>query len=306
MAKPFKKLSGPLVFLALAFFLSAPVFFPREARADQGGEAAGQAMKQPPGPVPVFDRKNPQARGVVAAFKNYPAGEIDQDRLIKKMREYGLEKTEELPFFKSWVFEWRGLRPESEAQKVCKELSGAAFLESCDPDLLAGPAGAVIRRKKKLPAKEKALYDRRPEPPAPKGGIHLNPPKTRLSETGNVKSCNIVPSQLRGRYEYKGLSDYWAQEKIGSDLMKEELKNAPRPKKHLVSVWDSPYSQRHDVGVKNLISGSGRQAVLPPLDNKNMTKFKTPYYSDYLRTASHFHRAAREKCPAFRRDGPDR
>ncbi len=298
-----RRAAAPALFFAACFAL--PPFFPLAA-ADPSRGAAAPALEPPSSPVPVFDRKNPQARGVVAAFKSYPASEIDQDRLIKKLREYGLEKTEDFPLFKSWVFSWRGWRPGGEAQKICEDLSGMAFLEGCDPDLLAGPATGLIRKKVKKKA-DRAIERAAGPQTAPKGGVQLDPPKIRFSETGNVKTCNIVPSQLSGRYEYAGLSDYWAQEMIGSDLMKEELKKAPPPKKHLVSVWDTPFKWRHDMGVKNILSGRGRQAALPPLKNNNMTVFNSTYItSSYMRNASHLHGAARKTCRAVERGGGGR
>ena len=136
---------------ALFFFclcLSSP-YFSAEAGAEKSAASADQSLEWllKIGPVPEFDRKNPQARGVVVAFKQYPASEIDQDRLIKKMKGWGLEKSEEFPLFKSWVFKWEGWRAGSEAQKICEDLSGTVFLEDCDPDLLTGPATGLIRKK---------------------------------------------------------------------------------------------------------------------------------------------------------------
>ncbi len=47
---------------------------------------------------------------------------------------------------------------------------------------------------------------------------------------------------------------------IGADLLKEKLTSSAR--KHFIAVFDTFY-MGHDVAVKNLISGEGRQAVLP-------------------------------------------
>ena len=63
------------------------------------------------------------------------------------------------------------------------------------------------------------------------------------------------------------LPTYWAQEMIGADLLREKLKKAKPVEKHLVAVFDSP-KRNHDVKVRNLISGEGKQAVLPELGNR--------------------------------------
>ena len=72
------------------------------------------------------------------------------------------------------------------------------------------------------------------------------------------------------------LSDYWAQELIGSDLLREELEKVPAPeKKNYIAVFDSRQGNHaqndldsHSIKVKNLISDEGVHAVLPELKNQ--------------------------------------
>ena len=92
-------------------------------------------------------------------------------------------------------------------------------------------------------------------------------PQTEIDpdSRGDLKSCNIVFSQA-GLFEDR-LSDYWAQELIGADLLREELEKAPPIEKHLVEVFDSP-TRNHDIGVRNLISDEGQNAVFPELGDK--------------------------------------
>ena len=102
------------------------------------------------------------------------------------------------------------------------------------------------------------------------------------SARGNLRNCNIVSSQV-GLFEGK-LSDYWAQEMIGVDLLREELSQVPPPDKNLVEVFDSP-ERNHDVKVRNMISDEGQNAVLPELgDNVGITR--TVYTADMLRNAN--------------------
>ena len=93
------------------------------------------------------------------------------------------------------------------------------------------------------------------------------PPLAGSEIVGSSVSSNseLLPSP---QFEVTGgeLSDYWAQERVGTDLLKQELEKAPPVKKHLVAVFDTPRQNRHDISVKNLISDKGRHSVLPEID----------------------------------------
>lgn len=99
---------------------------------------------------------------------------------------------------------------------------------------------------------------------------------------GNLRSCNIVPAQANF---FEGqLSDYWGQELIGADLLKEELEKTDVPDKHLVEVFDSK-KRNHDKKVRNLIADEGKNSVLPEIgDNAGITNVL--YTSDILREAN--------------------
>ena len=72
------------------------------------------------------------------------------------------------------------------------------------------------------------------------------------------------------------LSDYWAQELIGSDLLKEELKNTPPFKRsNWIVVFDAQTID-HNIHVKNLISDEGSHSVLPELEGKKLFIFLKP------------------------------
>ena len=83
----------------------------------------------------------------------------------------------------------------------------------------------------------------------------------------NLRTCNII-SHKRDLMEGE-LSDYWAQELIGSDLMREELKKTAlaTKKENWIAVFDSEEND-HNIAVKNLISDEGPHAVLPELEKK--------------------------------------
>ena len=211
--------------------------------------------------TPEFDKKSPKAKGIILSFRRWP-GNAEQKRLIKKGSTKGLSKREEFPAFKVWVLEWSEWKSGKTAQQTCAQFSNLSFLKYCEPDYLLGPAQS---------ANERLAPD-----------VRLSEPLTEFSrtETGNVRTCNIIPSQLE--LQQGKLSDYWAQEMIGSDLAREELKRAPAVGKNLVAVFDFPNQNEHDAKVRNLISGEGRHAVLPAMGDK-MTSFDGSLASNYLR-----------------------
>ena len=84
----------------------------------------------------------------------------------------------------------------------------------------------------------------------------------------NIRTCGIVPSDLN--FMNGKLSDTWAQELIGSDLLKEELKEIPAPSStNFITVMDDFIEgQEHGPQVRNLISGENPYAVLPELADR--------------------------------------
>ena len=245
-------------------------------------------------PVPDFDRENPQTKGVIVYFHHWP-NEKETELLLKKTTKFGLKKTREIKMFKALVFEWPQWKKGEEALEVCKGLSDLSFLEYCEPEYFTGPATGYIRKKIEKKAHKKMQKTQGPTT-EPKGDLTLSPEETIPSDqSGDVRSCKIFSANA-GLFQGE-LSDYWAQELIGSDLLKKELKNAPPVKKNLVAVFDTPYSNRHDMGVKNLISDEGKHAVLPEIGN-SMTNFNVALSSYYLDHSRRLLGTANKKCKA--------
>ena len=102
----------------------------------------------------------------------------------------------------------------------------------------------------------------------------------QFKSENSLKSCRILTS--KHRLKQGRLSDYWAQEMIGADLLKELLKKAPPlpPDFHFVSVWDTEFkTAQHGDFVKNLITDSGPHSLLPPLLEKQLSFF--PVWARY-------------------------
>ena len=134
-------------------------------------------------------------------------------------------------------------------------------------------------REKWLENREKWLEEVKSRAPkSPKDEKPEEPPKDEKPETPtepetvDLRSCNILSSNFNlNKYspylkERQGsLSDYWAQEMVGADLLKKEIQKAPAVKKHLVELFDSHAQNKHDYKVRNIISDEGKHSVLPEL-----------------------------------------
>ena len=87
----------------------------------------------------------------------------------------------------------------------------------------------------------------------------------------NIKTCDIVSHKRK--LKEGSLSDYWAQELIGSDLLREELEKIPAPNiENWIGIFDTELGNHddHNIGVKNLISDKAMHAVLPELKERKI------------------------------------
>ena len=96
-----------------------------------------------PEPLPEFDPENPQAIGIILGFHRWPE-DAEQKIILEKTREAGLTKTDEIPRFKIWLFQWGEWRKAAEAEKFCHSLLDLSSLEYCEPDSLLGPATGSV------------------------------------------------------------------------------------------------------------------------------------------------------------------
>lgn len=92
--------------------------------------------------VPMLDRENPQAGGIILSFHHWP-DEDETAAILQKTTAAGLNKVREIERFKAWVFEWPELQEGREAQEVCDSLPELFSLAYCEPDYVLGPAESV-------------------------------------------------------------------------------------------------------------------------------------------------------------------
>ncbi len=251
------------------------------------------------------------AKGLIIAFKVWPLSEIDKSALLKKTKALGLEEKISYSRFKTYIFEWEGWREKSQAERACESFLNFPGLDYCEPNILQKPQMGKIRRrndqkahrqtlKRRAEINEKELGTKKEEP---KSDIKLNPQETFSdTESGDVRTCKIISSELK--LQGGELSDYWAQEMIGSDLMREELKLHPPVKKHLVGVFDTAHhSSRHDLASKHIISGEGKQAVLPPIGN-SITNFDVTLGGYSLGHSEYLLKTSENRCKHLKSKKP--
>ena len=97
-----------------------------------------------PEPLPEFDPDNPLAIGIILGFHRWP-DEEERKIILEKTTEAGLTKTEEIPRFKIWLFEWDEWRKAKTAEKFCRTLPELSSLDYCESDSLLGPAADSVR-----------------------------------------------------------------------------------------------------------------------------------------------------------------
>ena len=204
-------------------------------------------------------QKNSQAKGVIVGFHSWPSEE-EKNSVLGVIQAAKLTKKTEIERFKVWIYEWNQVVDESKALKVCDDLLklNISSVKYCEPDSLMTPDEITI---------------------------------DDLSDTGDLRSCNIVSSGF-GLLDNK-LSDYWAKELIGADLLREDLDNTSAPdKENFIAMFDLPTNE-HDARVKHVISDDGKNGVLPELD---VEVFHTPLASDGLIQANNLLDRVDQEC----------
>ena len=98
----------------------------------------------------------------------------------------------------------------------------------------------------------------------------------------------------KGEFVQDGLSAFWAQEYIGADLLREEIKNAGilHMEANLFDSLDSP-DNKHGEQVMQLIAGPFESAIIPLKKAKQWNNFTDRHELDKLCLQAH-------QCPSYR------
>ena len=232
--------------------------------------------------IPLSDRKKEEeleARGIIIKFHRWPNAKL-QKEIIKKLKSKGLKKTKTIKRFKIWMFDWEDiaknsstlkLRSVEEALSACKTLPKLSILKYCESNTKVYPAStndSDTQTEANAGCMDKECL-------RSTDSQELSVLSEMINENNPTQeTCELIPS--KHKLMNSTLSDYWAQELIGSDLLREELEKVPAPeKKNYIAVFDSRQGNHaqndldsHSIKVKNLISDEGMHAVLPELKNQ--------------------------------------
>ncbi|MCY4320838.1 MAG: S8/S53 family peptidase, partial [Bdellovibrionaceae bacterium] len=238
-----------------------------------------------------------KARGLILRFHRWPSLK-EQRELNRILNSSGLKRTKNIKSFKAQLFFWKegGLKPSILGESACKKLENLSYMRRCSPDHLL-PVNQTSVSKFLLNDFKSNLVSN-----SFSGGILLAKSKgteadfnfkcedcknEELNSIGkvtqkalNIKTCDIVSHKRNLKWDT--LSDYWAQELIGSDLLREELEKVPDPNiENWIAVFDTK-DVDHNIHVKNLISDWDRHAVLPGLwDEKTSSTIEFPKLQGY-------------------------
>ena len=166
--------------------------------------------------------------------------------------EGGLKPSKQGERYKKKKSKAKKLKPSRQGERACLKLKSLSYVRRCSPDHLL-PLNSVQSSYFIAEAKR----ERRSETEA---GFSFeckdckNQAVKSIAEVAkkavNMKVCGLISDKrklMEGR-----LSDYWAQELIGSDLLREELEKTPAPNKEdWIAVFDSQEVD-HNIAVKKL------------------------------------------------------
>ena len=223
------------------------------------------------------ENSDQKARGLIVRFHRWPSLK-EQKELNRILKSRGLKRSKSIRSFKAQLFAWRegGLKASRFGEQACLKLKSLSYVRRCAPDHLLSPNTAKF-----LLASAGLEKSSQTE-------VGFNFECENCKDLGqkivwetsrkvlNLKTCDIVSRKRKLKKDT--LSDYWAQELIGSDLLREELEKTSAPNiENYIGVFDST-TINHNIHVKNLISDEGLHAVLPELG-----KEKTPFLNTQLK-----------------------
>ena len=265
------------------------------------------------------EKKEWKARGVIIKFHHWPDAK-QQKEITERLIASGLKKTKSIKSFETQLFRWKkgGLKPSQMGERACKKLKGLSSVKRCSPDnLLPLNSFQILSDSKTSFLIADTMSDTEADFVENCTSCREQNllPEIPIPLDNNIRTCNVLSCKesLRGektscKHLAKGrLSDYWAQELIGSDLLREEFKNIPPPnRKHWIAIFDSQTSG-HSASVKNLISDEGYHAVLPELNDRKVSVFQahdddeyerivplfdTSFVGDYMSRATYLQKSA--------------
>ena len=245
-----------------------------------------------------------KARGVIVRFHRWPS--VKQKKEVARiLKSSSLRKTKSIRSFRAQLFEWieGRLKPSKEGERACVKLKSLSYVRRCRPDHLL-PVNSILEQgaKKRVEIKGAGFFLGKFF--LAEVGRHIRSSETEagftfeckncknqaieqvakvMQKALNIRTCGLLSCKKKSKggraaceHLNEGkLSDYWAQELIGSDLLREELEKTPTPDiENWIAVFDTKHRE-HNTAVKNLISDEGLHAVLPKLGERRTPVLET-------------------------------
>ena len=218
-------------------------------------------------------QRPPQAIGVILTFHKWPSKK-EQRQISEILNQDSLTLSKKFKSFKALVFSWPKLKTKNKAQKVCRKLSQLKNLNYCEPDALLRPNAPADSETEAGSCAADCGSE-----------SELSDILQELSNIGGVskKSCELFSTQYQ-LDNHSSISDYWALEMVGADLLREELEKAPPlpEDKLLIALFDVPIEKHYEY-MSSIISHEGPQAVTPPLGD-HIEYFDSEYPSYVMQT----------------------
>ena len=143
-----RKLGIILAFCVLCFSLVTQPFFVEALSERNQRQSFQQSKKQSTQKtsdtrgddfgIGQRQRSESQATGIILSFHKLPSAE-EQSEISETLEKEGLELTKTFQSFKALVFSWKKLKPQNQAQNICRRLSEIKDLNYCEPDALLHP-----------------------------------------------------------------------------------------------------------------------------------------------------------------------
>ena len=154
-----------------------------------------------------------QTAGILLEYRRMPPSGKEQADIFRVAEENDLVKTDELPSSKLWLFSWKDDKEKDSlyAFFACLALDSFPSVESCQPNYILRPRSDFMKDFESIQL-----------PPA----SVLPEQAPKLDQTDALQTCNIIQAHQPQSYsEANTLAGrYWAQNMIGADLLREEIK----------------------------------------------------------------------------------
>ncbi len=139
-------------------------------------------------PPPTLMELFPDTARLKLSFHHWPNKE-EAALIMKYATEQGLKRTDVYSIFKVWIFEWDEPKNYGFALRICVDFPELPSIRTCSPSSLFARG-------------EPAKYSSAVSSP----------------QVSHYNTCNLAPDH----------QNYWAQNLIGADLLREELKKKSR------------------------------------------------------------------------------